>query len=140
MARWLFGDIAGVDQMSLCWTVAGTATRWCVVASHPDHLDAVTAALETDTSCLPVAGEQGRWTNSGLGDGKRLAQHLGSWSTHAETLAAPEDVAAMRDALNLLREFAQGIDRCQWRMTRPTAESVTTEAEFELSPPDSAEQ
>ena len=140
MARWLFGDIAGIDQMRLCWTVAGTATRWCVVASHPDHLLAVAAALETDTACLPVAGEQGRWTSSGIGQGKRLAQHFASWSTDAETLAAPEDVAAMRDALNLLREFAQGVDRCQWRMTRPTAESVTTEAEFELSPPETAEQ
>ncbi len=85
-----------------------------------------------------MAGEQGRWTTSGIGDGKRLAQHLASWSTHAETLAAAEDVAAMRDALNLLRELAQGVDRCRWRMTRPTLESVTTEAEFELSPPDSA--
>ena len=137
MARWLFGDVAGIDQTSLNWTVAGAATRWCIVASHPDHLDAVAAALDTDT-CLPVAGEQGRWTTSGIGDGKRLAQHLASWSTHAETLAAAEDVAAMRDALNLLRELAQGVDRCRWRMTRPTLESVTTEAEFELSPPDSA--
>jgi len=138
MARWLFGDIAGIDQASLNWTVSGDPTSWCIVASHPDHLDAVARALETDAPCLPVAGDTGRWTTSGIGDGKRLAQHLASWSTHAETLAAPEDVAAMRDALNLLRELAQGVDRCQWRMTRPTVESVTTEAEFELSPPDSS--
>jgi len=143
MARWLFGDIAGIDQVSLNWTVAGAggaATRWCIVASHPDHLDAVTAALENDARCLPIAGEQGGWTTSGIGHGRRLAQNLASWSTHAETLAAPEDVAAMRDALDLLRELAQGVDRCRWRMTRPTAESVTTEAEFELSPPESSEQ
>ena len=138
MARWLFGDVAGIDQTSLSWTVGGAATHWCIVATHPDHLDAVAGALETDTRCLPVAGDQGRWTASGIGDGKRLAQHLASWSTHAEALAAPEDVAAMRDALNLLREFAQGVDWCRWRMTRPTVERVTTEAEFQLSPPVSA--
>jgi len=138
MARWLFGDVPGIDQTSLTWTVGGAATSWCIVASHPDHLDAVARALAADGSCLPTAGDVGRWTNSGIGDGKRLAQHLASWSTHAETLAAPEDVAAMRDALNLLRELAQGIDRYQWWMTRPTVETVTTEAEFELSPPDSS--
>ncbi len=140
MTRWLFGDIPGIDQTSLNWTVSGVETSWCIVASHPDHLDAVARALATDTRCLPVAGDRGRWTTSGVGDGKRLAQHLASWSTHAETLAVPEDVAAMRDALNLLRELAQGINRGRWRMTRPTVETVTTEAEFELSPPDSAQR
>ena len=118
--------------------MGGAATHWCIVATHPDHLDAVAGALETDTRCLPVAGDQGRWTASGIGQGKRLAQHFASWSTHAEALAAPEDVAAMRDALNLLREFAQGVDWCRWRMTRPTVDRVTTEAEFQLSPPVSA--
>ncbi len=140
MARWLFGDVAGIDQTSLSWTVGGETTRWCIVASHPDHLDAVAAALDNDTQGDPVAGEEARWTSCGVGDGKRLAQHLASWFTHAEALAAPDDVAATRDALNLLRELAHGVDRCRWRMKRPTVDRVEIEAEFYLSPPESASQ
>jgi len=149
MARWLFGDVPGIDRVSLNWTVVESATvaggspgaRWCVLASHPDHLDAVAEALRTSPRGdveLEHSPQPGRWTNCGVADGKRLAQHLASWSAHAEALAAPDDVQAMRDALNLLRELAQGVDRCDWQLSRPSADSLRTEAKILLSPPDSA--
>lgn len=145
MARWLFGDVPGIDRVSLNWTVVESATgdggRWCVLASHPGHLDAVAEALRASPRVdvlLEHSAKPGRWTNCGVADGKRLAQHLAGWSAHAEALAAPQDVQAMRETLNLLRELAQGVDRCDWQLSRPSADSVRTEAEILLSPPDSA--
>ena len=145
MARWLFGDVPGIDRATLSWTVVESAAvaggRWCVLASHPDHLEVVAEALRASPGCdaqRHPSPQPGRWTNCGVADGKRLAQHLASWSAHAETLAAPEDVQAMREALNLLRELAQGVDRCDWRLSRPSANRVRTDAEIVLSPPDSA--
>ncbi len=136
MARWLLGDVPGIDGVMLSWTVVrSAATQWCVVASHPEHLETVADALRASRD--PPEQPQ-RWTNCGVGDGKRLAQHLGSWFRHAGVLAAPEDVAAMRETLVLLRELAQGVEQCRWRLARPSVNGVSTEAEIILSPPDSA--
>ena len=146
MARWLFGDVPGIDQVSLSWTVvdstADAGGRWCVLASHPEHLDAVARALRASDGCdarRSPSPQAGRWTNCGVADGERLAQHLASWSAHVEALAAPEDVQSMRDALDLLRELAQGVDRCEWQLSRPSVNAVRTDAEIVLSPPDSAD-
>ena len=138
MARWLFGDVPGIDRVMLSWTVVqSAATQWCVVASHPDHLEAVAEALRASPGPDPQE-QPTRWTNCGVANGQRLAQHLGSWFTHVGALAAPEDVDAMRETLVLLRELAQGVERCRWRVARPSVNGVSTIAEIILSPPDSA--
>jgi hypothetical protein len=136
MARWLFGDVPGIDRVMLSWTVVkSAATQWCVVASNRDHLETVAEALRAS----PGPEEQPiRWTNCGVANGKRLGQHLASWFTHAGVLAAPEDVDAMRETLVLLRELAQGVERCHWQMARPSVNGVRTDAVIILSPPDSA--
>jgi hypothetical protein len=37
-----------------------------------------------------------------------------------------------------MAELANGVDRCRWRMCRPSAERVHLEADLQLSPPESA--
>lgn len=142
VVRWLLGDVPGAGRVTLNWTVVGGDEDacgpqgcWCVVASDPEHLNKVADALAS----LPQKETSlGRWTNCGVADGPRLAQHLGTWRDRPGLLAAAEDEDALREALGLLQGLANGVDHCRWRLWRPTAECVRTEAELILSPAESA--
>jgi hypothetical protein len=142
LAKWILGDLPGLDRVSLTWTVVaakaeadvGERGGWCVIASDPQHLDAVTEAL---AAAPPDGPKAARWANCGSADGHRLARQLGTWRHQAGLLAVAPDVEALQDALTLMAELANGVDRCRWRLCRPSAERVHLEAELELSPPDS---
>ena len=136
LAKWLFGDVPGVERVSLNWTVVcGPQGTWCIIASDPDHLGDVATALGAEPN-----GESNiaRWANCGTADGRRFAAHLGGWRDQAELLASPEDVEAFRGALRLLVELADAIERCTWQLARPSTDRLQLEAQLTLSPPDSA--
>jgi hypothetical protein len=142
LAKWILGDLPGVDRISLSWTVVaadtetpGPAHGWGIVASDPQHLDAVVSAL---AAAPPAGAAAAGWANCGVADGRRLARQLGTWRHHAGLLAAARDVQALADTLTLMAELAHGVDRCRWRLCRPSAERVHLEADLELSPPASA--
>jgi hypothetical protein len=141
LAKWLLGDLPGLERVSLNWTVVaasavgeGPRGGWCVIASDPQHLGAVAEAL---AEVPPAGSKTQRWANCGTADGRRLARQLGTWRHQAGLLAAAPDAGALEDALALLAELANGVDRCRWRLCRPTPERVRLEADLELSPPES---
>jgi hypothetical protein len=142
LAKWILGDLPGLERVSLNWTVVaadaeaqGPPGGWCVIASDPQHLRAVANALAEGPSAGPEAAG---WANCGTADGRRLARLLGTWRHHAGLLAAAPDVEALDDALALMAELADGVDRCRWRLCRPSAERVHLEADLRLSPPESS--
>ncbi|MHC4129637.1 MAG: hypothetical protein ACYTF2_06650 [Planctomycetota bacterium] len=148
LAKWILGDLPGLERVSLNWAVVaaqadagavggtvGGPGGWGVIASDPQHLEAVTKALAAAPSVDPNAAA---WANCGTADGRRLARQLGTWRRQAGLLAAAPDVEALEDALDLMAELANGVDRCRWRLCRPCAECVHLEAELELSPPESS--
>ncbi len=142
LAKWILGDLPGLERISLSWTVVATGAEaegssggWGVIASDPQHLDRVATALAQAAPAGPTAAG---WANCGTADGRRLARQLGTWRHQAGVLAAAPDVQALEDALTLMAELANGVDRCRWRMCRPSAERVHLEADLQLSPPESA--
>jgi hypothetical protein len=142
LARWILGDLPGLERISLSWTVVavdvkapGPSGGWGVIASDPQHLDAVARAL---AETAPVGPTAAGWANCGTADGRRLARQLGTWRHQAGLLAPAPDLQALEDALTLMAELANGVDRCRWRMCRPSAERVHLEADLQLSPPESA--
>ena len=136
LAKWLLGDLPGAERVSLNWAVvAGSEgeSSWCIIATHPDHLRAVSEAIARP----PAAPRRGAWASCGTADGRRLAEHLRSWRDQHTRLAAPPDAEAFRDALAMFSELAEGVDRCRWRLARPAVNRMRLEAELILSPPDS---
>ncbi|MCZ6446530.1 MAG: hypothetical protein O6758_10155 [Planctomycetota bacterium] len=136
LAKWLFGEVPGVERVSLNWTVVcGPQGTWCIIASDPDHLGDVATALGAEPN-----GESNiaRWANCGTADGRRLAAHLGGWRDQAELLVSPEDVEAFRGALRFFFELADAIERCTWQLARPSTDRLRLDAQLTLSPPDSA--
>jgi hypothetical protein len=140
LAQWILGDLPGLDRVSLNWTVVATRAEsgggggWCVIASDPQHLDGVAKALAEPPPADPNAAA---WANCGTADGRRLARQLGTWRHQAGLLAPAPDVQALDETLGLMAELANGVDRCRWRLSRPSARDVYLEAELELSPPES---
>ena len=135
-ARWLLGDIPGVDRVSLNWTVVeGQLGSWSVIASDPGHLATIAEALSVAPASEPIVGP---WESSGTADGPRLASIVRSWGDRADVLAEPGRVDDLRSALMLFAGFGQGIQRCDWQMTRPSANQVLLEAELTLTAPDSS--
>ena len=135
-ARWLLGDIPGVDRVSLNWTVIkGQLGSWSVIASDPGHLATIAEALSVAPAGEPIVGP---WESSGTADGPRLASIVRSWRDRTEVLAEPGRVDDLRSALLLFSTFGQGIQRCDWQMTRPSANQVLLEAELTLTAPDSS--
>ncbi|MHC4217771.1 MAG: hypothetical protein ACYSU7_04865 [Planctomycetota bacterium] len=155
LAKWILGDLPGLDRVSLNWTVTVAAQAevggeaegkvggmvggmvggpggWCVIASDPRHLEEVARALATTPATEPDAA---RWASCGTAHGPRLARQLGTWRQQARLLAAGPDAEALEDTLSLMAELAHGLDRCRWRLCRPSAERVHLEAELQLSPP-----
>jgi hypothetical protein len=142
LAKWILGDLPGLERISLSWTVvaadaeaSGPSGGWGVIASDPQHLDAVANAL---AEAAPGGTTAAAWANCGTANGRRLARQLGTWRHQAGLLAPAGDVGALEDALTLMAELANGVDRCRWRMCRPSAERVHLEADLQLSPPESA--
>ncbi len=135
MTAWLFDGLPGAQRVSLNWSVVtGPSGQWGVVASDREQLQTITDALGRPPG-EPVLG---RWSNGGTVDGRRLAQHLRSWSNQAEAFASPEDVGAFRAGMQLLSRFAEGVERCRWTLLRPAADRAAIDVEILLSPPDSA--
>ena len=135
-AQWLFGDIPGIDRVSLNWTVVeGVLGAWSVIASDRQHLDVTVAALSARPVQEPIVGA---WENSCTTDGPRLASIIRSWGSRADVLAEPGRVDELRSALELLSGFGQGIQRAEWQMARPSANQVRIDAELILTPPDSS--
>ncbi|MHC4801840.1 MAG: hypothetical protein ACYTFF_06940 [Planctomycetota bacterium] len=144
LAKWILGDLPGLQRVSLNWSVVtagaevggvGGAGGWCVIASDPQHLDAVAEAL---AAAAPAGPKAAGWANCGTADGRRLARQLGTWRHQAGLLAAAPDVGDLENALALMAELANGVDRCRWQLCRPSAERVHLEADLQLSPPESA--
>lgn len=135
-AQWLFGDIPGIDRVSLNWTVVeGDLGEWSVIASDRQHLDVTVAALSARSVQEPIVGV---WESSGNANGPRLASIIRSWGSRADVLAEPGRVDELRSALELLSGFGQGIQRAEWQMARPSANQVRIDAELILTPPDSS--
>ncbi len=141
LARALAGDLPGAGEVRICWTVvkahAGDS-GWCVIASDPGHLKNVAAALAAE-ACGETQGNLGPpgLTSCGSLDGRRLSAHLARWRGAVEALSQPPDAAAIVDTLDLLAEFAAGVQAGSWRLTRPSAECLHAEAELVLAPPES---
>jgi hypothetical protein len=106
-----------------------------VIASDPQHLEAVANALAKPPPADPNVAA---WANCGTADGRRLARQLGTWRHQAGLLAPAPDVEDLQDTLALMAELANGVDRCRWRLCRPSAKGVHLEAELQLSPPESS--
>ncbi|MHC4427436.1 MAG: hypothetical protein ACYS0D_02380 [Planctomycetota bacterium] len=138
LARWAFGDIPGVERMTLDWSiVSGPAGHWCVVATSPGHLEEVSEALVSREQ--DDAGDVGTWTNCGTFDGIRLAAQLRNWREQAGQLVVAGDLNAFRETLQLAAFLAEGVERGRWQLTRPTVSTMRVDAEFRLSPPDSTD-
>lgn len=135
-AKWLFGDIPGLEQLTLNWSVVeGPLGAWSVVATDSKHLEEITASLTNE----PVEESNiGVWESCGLADGPRLASLTRSWGSRADVLAEPEDVEALRKAFLLLSDFGQGVEKLQWQMKRPAPDRVRLDAKITFSPPDSS--
>ena len=134
-----------MDRVSLNWTVVsqdpgpgegGGGGAWCVIATHPEQLKAVADALGRPQRRGAIRDQ---WTSCGTVDGRRLATHLGAWSAAVGLLAAPGNVDALRETLELLRGLAGGVDLCRWRLARPSDKVVCLEADITLSPPASSQ-
>ena len=135
-ARWLFGDIPGIDHVSLNWTVVeGDLGAWSVIASDPGQLEGAVTALSVRPEHDPIVGS---WESSGTADGPRLASMIRSWGSRADVLAEPGRSDELRSALELFAGFGQGIQRAEWQMTRPSANQVWLEADLILTSPDSS--
>ncbi len=141
-AKWLLGVVPGAEQVSLNWTVTSSAeSHWSIVATSPQHLEAVEAALCGAPAAGPAPGTEaavGRWYQCGTADGPRLARQLRSWRDQAVRLAAPQDVDAFRDTVGLLGDLADGVQRCRWQLVRPSARRMRLDAQIILSAPESA--
>ncbi len=123
--------------MSLDWTVvSGPFGSYYVIATHPEHLDRAVAALQTERRSVP---QTGRWTNCGTMNGRRVGIHLRSYSEQAERLAAddPQAAADFKGTLLMLSELADGIDRCRWRLSRPSSKEMTLDLDILLGSPGS---
>lgn len=135
-AQWLFGDIPGIDRVSLNWTVVeGDLGAWSVIASDRRQLESTVAALSVRPVQEPVVGS---WESSGTADGPRLASMIRSWGSRADVLAEPGRADELRSALQLFAGFSQGIQRGEWQMTRPSANQVRLDADLIMTPPDSS--
>ena len=86
--------------------------------------------------------EQSPWVAERAYDAGLDRQHDTPQELHAllaaTMLAAPRDLEAFGDALDLLVELARGIQRCRWELARPTVTRVRLDVELILSPPDSS--
>jgi hypothetical protein len=124
---------------SLDWTVATCALgTFYVVATHPEHLRDTVAALEASGS-VQLDPRVDRWASCGTIDGERLAVHLRAHADDVSWLGRdPAEEATFRDALLILSELSAGVDRCRWRLRRPTAEIMGLEIDLLLAPPESA--
>ncbi len=141
LARALAGDLPGAGDVKICWTVVkahAAASGWCVIASDPGHLENVGAALRAE-ACGQAQANPGPpgLTSCGSLDGRRLSAHLARWRGAVEAMARPPDAPAIVDTLDLLAEFAAGVQSGNWRLVRPSAECLHAEAELVLAPPES---
>ncbi|MCP3904743.1 MAG: hypothetical protein GY715_14040 [Planctomycetes bacterium] len=123
---------------SLNWAVTrGPQGSFCVIASHPEHLDETISAL--GAPCGPARTE--RMTSCGTMSGRRVGMHLRTYGAQAAKLAAPdpETVVAFRETMLLLADLADGVDRCRWQVRRPSREEMSLEIQITLSPPESTD-
>ncbi|MCA9291888.1 MAG: hypothetical protein KDA25_12220, partial [Phycisphaerales bacterium] len=74
----------------------------------------------------------------GIARGRRAAAHIESWTTNAERLVAPGDVATFRESMRPIGHVCDGFERASWQVVRPARETLRIEAILHLSPPDSA--
>lgn len=135
-AKWLLGDIPGLEQITLNWSVVeGPLGAWSIVATDPKHLEAITLALSNEPLESPGFGE---WESCGFADGPRLASLARSWGNRADVLAEPNDVEDLRSTLLLFSDFGQGIEKLQWQMKRPSPDRVRLDAQITFGKPDSS--
>ncbi len=133
--RRLVGDLPGAEDVKLCWAVVeeeGSGRPWCVAASSPGHLEDVCRALAARRASR--VQPPGPWAHCGIADGRRLGALLASLGGG---VPGEGGATALREALLLLADLANGIDRCRWRMAIPSEGEVRLEAEVDLAPPES---
>ncbi len=136
LARWLFGDIPGVDRVTLNWTIqSGPQGHWAIIATSPGHLNAMAAALASEPVGEPRLGQ---WASCGTFNGRQLAEHLRSWRDQSGLLVDPPDLGALREGLQMIWMLTEGIERGRWRLWRPSDNRMRLDAELTLSPRDSA--
>jgi hypothetical protein len=132
------GGFPIMRSVTLNWTVArGPYGSFYVVATHPDQLRETVAALESGP---PRPEQRGRWTSCGTVDGPRAARQLESYGDQAALLAVPDPQARtfLRETLRDLAALAQGVERCRWKLQRPSENEVDLSVELVLSRPVSA--
>jgi hypothetical protein len=142
---WLTGGFPIMKNVRLAWDLtSGPSGTWCVIASHPGHLQEVVAALAAQPRGLPQVG---RFDSVGSADGVRIARHLQSWSECPQFMAPPgegelrpQDQVEVRAALQLVSQFCEGVERCRWRMSRPTPQEGRLTVRLKLSDTPSAER
>jgi hypothetical protein len=128
-----------LQPASLDWTVATCALgTFYVIATHPEHLRDTVSALEA-SNAVQLDARVDRWASCGTIDGERLAVHLRANADDVSWLGRdPAEEATFREALLILSELSAGVDRCRWRLRRPTAETMGLEIDLLLAPPESA--
>jgi hypothetical protein len=141
LARALVGELPGAGDVKICWTVVkshAADSGWCIIASDSGHLENVAAALRAEP-CGPAQGIPGLpgLTSCGSLDGPRLSAHLARWRGAVEALTRPPDAPAVVDTLDLLAEFAAGVQVGTWQLARPAPECLRVDAQITLTPPES---
>jgi hypothetical protein len=125
-------------SVTLDWSVAsGPLGNYCVVATHPEQLRRTIEALQSPCG---KATHREKITSAGFMDGRRVARQLRSFSEQAELLAETDGqaVASFRETMLLFSELAAGIERCSWKLRRPSEKEVRLEARIILADPESA--
>lgn len=145
----LVGHLGGagfpvMEAVTLDWKVIeGPGGAYTVIASHPDHLADVVAALDPRIAAeAPAAERRGCFASVGTLDGMRIGRQLRTWRDDAAKLAAGDaaQVAAFRATADLASFLAEGIERAEWELTRPSDREMRLEVRAKLAPPASGER
>jgi len=142
-AQWLAGTLPLARPITLNWAVVAStgddadrhASGWAIIATHPQQLADTVQALQASDG---DESAQRRVQSSGFANGSRIGQHLRSWSDRAELFAAPAQMDEFKNSLLMMSKLASGIERVQWRMTRPDANTMCLDLSISLLPPESA--
>jgi hypothetical protein len=126
------------DAITFNWTAAtGPNGSYYVIATHPEQLRELVTALTGEPRSPARNGE---WDMCGSINGVRLGIHLRNIADHADFLAAGDEaeIEAFRETMRNLSRLTAGIDRCRWRLDRPTETSVRLDVKVRLAPSESS--
>ncbi len=128
VGRALLPGMTPASEFSLSWTVMNKpGEHWWVISSNPDHLRDVVTALEAESTSdvhIDAAAPLAAW---GRASGGRAADHLRGLRPIFRQLALPEDVSRIDGSVQRLIDVADMIDNVEWRVSRPTVNTLQGE-------------